>query len=81
MVETTVGGQDLVLRPHRLLQTVLLDMDTLQRQLLLGLHVTPEGIKGVQESYRKGRTRPHTASRGKIRVMMDLQTAIHLEKA
>ena len=51
-LQPAVGRHHLVLRADRLLEHVLLEVDALAGELVLGRHLAAEGVQGVQAGRR-----------------------------
>src|SRR5262249_38127092 len=66
-------GAHLILRAHRLVDQILLDMDCIGRQCLLIAHPVLEGVKGEQETHREG------GARTKARPGWEIGNVMYLE--
>jgi hypothetical protein len=73
-----MGRQNLVLGADSLFKSFLFYFNPLQRKLPLTGHETLQSVQCVKQSYRKRRTRPHTAPSRKISVMVNFQASIDL---
>ena len=80
MIEPAVRGQDLVLTPHILADHVLLDMDGIERQPVLGGHHTFKSIKSVQQPDGERRARPEPGTGRQIAIVMDLHPLMDVKE-
>ena len=76
MVEAAVGRTHLILRPDRLADDVLLDVDALVGELAAADHPPLEGVKRQEEADGEGRARSHPAAGREVAVVVDLDAPL-----